>query len=56
VGQENCIFNTKRFLYWTAEALVIGTFLTIIAMEIFAQVSINDKGWSSDLWLMSLNL
>ena len=56
IGQQNCIFNYSNFFLWTAEAFLESILLTLFIIYIIGQVSLNELGYSSDLWIVGLTM
>lgn len=56
IGQENCIFNIKNYLFWMLEAIVESIVITIFTFQVIGEVSVNHSGINSDFWLVSLTI
>lgn len=55
MGQENTIFNYVNFMWWILEALCSGLLITLINIYVLGATSINQNGYSSNMWLASVS-
>lgn len=56
IGQENCIFNFKNYLFWMVQAIVQSIIITIFTFFIIGETSVNETGINSSFWLVSFTI
>ena len=56
IGQENCIFNYTNYFLWMVEGIIESVMMSLFCIYVIGEVSVNEAGYNSDLWLVGLTM
>ncbi len=56
IGQKNQVFNQKSFIFWIIEGVLESIVITLFTLYILDAESINNSGYSTDMWIVSLTM
>jgi len=56
IGQQNTIFNPYNCLLWSIESACVGLFTVLLIIFTIGNKTLNQHGYNSDLWIVSVSV